>query len=141
MEYNKIKNILCTEIDNTIEDIMRNGKMSVNDLEILDKLTHSYKSILTSEAMEDNGYSYNNGYSETYKRGNIEKLSNMEYPSNYYERGYSNMRYSDNYSGRRYSRDEGKTHMIHQFEKLMDTTSNPEEREILQSAINRLNNM
>ena len=141
MEYNRIKNILCTEIDNTIEDIMRNGKMSVNDLEILDKLTHSYKSILTSEAMEDNRYSYNNGYSETYKRGNIERLSNMEYPSNYYERGYSNMRYSDNYSGRRYSRDEGKTYMIHQFEKLMNDASNQEEQEVLQSAINRLKNM
>lgn len=138
MEYNKLKTILCAEIDETIDNIMQNGKMSMNDLEILDKLTHTYKSILTSKAMDDSGYSYNDGYSGLRGRSR----DNMGRYMNYYDGGYSGRRYYDNgYSGRRYSMDDGKSYMIGQFERLMNESSNPEEHEILQSAINRLKNM
>ena len=131
--YKQLKNILCTEIDDTVEDIMRNGKMSVNDLEVIDKLTHSLKSITTIMAMEDSGYSYNDGYSGMHRRNSMER---------YADSGYSNRRYYDGeYSGRRYSRDEGKSYMIHKFENLMNDASTQEERDVLQSAINKLKNM
>ena len=131
--YKQLKNILCTEIDDTVEDIMRNDKMSVNDLEVIDKLTHSLKSITTIMAMEDSGYSYNDGYSGMRRRDGMGR---------YADSGYSNRRYYDGeYSGRRYSRDEGKSHMIHQFENLMNDASSQEERDVLQSAINKLKNM
>ena len=120
--YEQLKKILCTEIDNSVDDIMRKGKMSMEDLEVVDKLTHGLKSLVTIIAMEDSGYSYNTGYSGARR---------------YNDMGYSNGRYSN----RMYSRDEGKTHMIQQFEKLMNETSTQEEREVLQSAINRLKNM
>ncbi len=125
MEYNKLKKILCTEIDDTVDSIMRNGKMSINDLEVIDKLTHSLKSVTTIMAMEDSGYSYD---SRTRRRDTMGR---------YYDDGYSNRKYYDD----RYSRDEGKSHMIRQFEKLMEESSSPEEHEVLQSAINRLKNM
>lgn len=143
--YKQLKNILCTEIDETVNSIMKQGKMSLNDLEILDKLTHSLKSIITTMAMEDNEYSYNGGYSEARRNSNMGRYANEGYSSQYYGRnsneGYSSRGYSDGaYSGRRYSRDEGKSYMIHQFEKMMDNAS-VEEQEILQSAINRLKNI
>lgn len=140
MEYDKLKKILCTEIDETIDDIMREGKMSINDLEIIDKLTHAYKSMLTSKAMEDNGYSYNDGYSGA--RSRMNRYTDLGYSGKYYNGEYSGRDYYDGgYSGRRYSRDDGKSYMISQFEKMMGETSNPEEHEILQSAINRLKNL
>lgn len=141
--YEQLKKILCTEIEDTIDNIMREGKMSVGDLEILDKLTHSLKSVITTMAMEDGGYSYNDGYSGARGRSGMGRYANGGYSGRSYENsGYSGRRYSDGgYSGRRYSRDDGKSYMISQFEKLMDSASNPEEHEVLQSAINRLKNM
>lgn len=141
MEYDKLKKILCTEIDETIDNIMREGKMSMGDLEILDKLTHAYKSTLTSKAMEDTGYSYNDGYSGARRRDNMGRYTDSGYSNRYYDGEYSGRRYYDGYSGRMYSRDDGKSYMIEQFEKLMKESSNPEEHEVLQSAINRLKNM
>lgn len=129
--YEKLKKILCTEIDDTVESIIKQGRMSMGDLEAVDKLTHALKSLITTMAMEDSGYSYDNRYSGVRRRDNMGR---------YADGGYSN-RYYDGYSERRYSRDESKTHMIHQFEKLMDDASTQEEREVLQSAINRLKNM
>jgi len=140
--YEKLKNILCTEIDETVDSIMKQGKMSMGDLEAIDKLTHSLKSLITTMAMEDSGYSYNDGYSGARRRDSMGRYAdNMSY-GRYNDGGYSGRRYYDNgYSNRMYSRDEGKSHMIHQFEKLMDQTSSQEEQEVLQSAINRLKNM
>lgn len=126
--YNKLKKILCTELDDSIESIMREGKMSMTDLEVVDKLTHSLKSIITIMAMEDSGYSYD-GYSER-KRGSMDRYADADYSHRY-----------DDYSRKKYSRDEGKTHMLHQFETLMNEASTQEERDILQSAINKLKSM
>lgn len=144
--YKQLKDILCTEIDEAVNSIMRQGKISLNDLEVIDKLTHSLKSVVTTMAMEDGGYSYNGGYSEARRSNNMGRYADGGYSGRYYGRnsneGYSSRGYSDGgYSGRRYSRDEGKSYMIQQFEKLMEDTSTQEEREVLQSAINRLKNM
>lgn len=160
MEYEKLKNILCTEIDETIESIMKEGKMSMSDLEVLDKLTHSLKSVITTMAMEENGYSYNNSGARgrggmgryAYEGGNSGRYYEGGNSGRYYEGGnsgryydgggYSGRRYYEGgYSGRRNSRDEGKSYMIQQFEKLMSDVSSQEEQEVLQSAINRLKNM
>ena len=142
MEYERLKKILCTEIDDTIDAIMKDGKMSIGDLDIIDKLTHSLKSVITTKAMEENEYSYNSGYSGSRRRSSMGRYGDEGYSNRYYDEGYSGRRYyDDGYSGRRYSRDDGKSYMIQQFEKLMDSTSTQEEREVLQSAINRLRNM
>lgn len=152
MEYEKLKNILCTEIDETIESIMREGKMSISDLEVIDKLTHSLKSVITTMAMEEGGYSYNNSGARgrsggmgryAYEGGNSGRYYEGGNSGRYYDDGgYSGRRYYESgYSGRRNSRDEGKSYMIQQFEKLMNDVSSQEEHEVLQSAINKLKNM
>ena len=133
--YYELKKMLCKEIDNIVEK--SKGELSAGDLDAVDKLTHSIKSLLTIMAMEDSGYSYNDGYSGARRRDSMERYMD----GGYYDDGYSGRRYYDGYSGRRYSRDEGKSHMIHQFEKLMDDASTQEEREVIQSALGRLKNM
>ena len=131
--YYDLKKKLCKEL----EEIADKRELSAGDLEVIDKLTHSIKSIVTIMAMDDSGYSYNDGYSGTRRRDSMGR-----YADGAQDDGYSGRRYSDGgYSGRRYSRDEGKSHMVQQFEKLMDDASSQEEREVLQSAINRLKNM
>lgn len=74
--YEQIKDMLCAEL----EDYADKREMSTGDLDVIDKLTHSIKSLETIIAMEDAGYSgrypddgrngrsYNRGAS--YARGN-----------------------------------------------------------------------
>lgn len=52
----KIREMVCDELDN----IAKRGELSPGSLEALDKLTHTLKSIVTVEAMEDysDGTSY-----------------------------------------------------------------------------------
>ena len=73
----ELRDMLCEELDNITEQ----GEITTGSLDIIDKLTHSIKSIDTIQAMEDSysndrGYSrydgsYNDGYSRrgSYARG------------------------------------------------------------------------
>lgn len=137
--YYDLKRKLCKEL----EEVARRQELSVGDLELVDKLTHSIKSLVTIMAMEDSGNSYNEGYSGVRRRDSMGRYTDNGNYDRYYDGNeYSSRRYyDDDYSGRRYSRDEGKTHMLRQFEKLMNDTNSSDEREILQSAINKLKNM
>lgn len=123
--YYDLKKMLCKEL----EEVSRQKELSAGDLEVVDKLTHSIKSLVTIMAMEEGGYSYNDGYSGTRRRDSMGRYAD------------SGRYYDDGYSGRRYSRDEGKSYMLRQFEKLMGDATTQEEHEVLQSAINRLKNM
>ena len=131
--YYDLKKMLCKEL----EEVAQKKNLSAGDLEVVDKLTHSIKSLLTIMDMEDNKY---NGYSGARRRDSMGRYADGMYYDDYSsDGGYSGRRYSD--MERRYSRDEGKNHMIHQFEKLMDDASTQEEREVIQSALSRLKNM
>lgn len=59
----ELKEMLCEEL----EEITKKGELSAGSLDVIDKLTHSIKSIDTIMAMEDSGYSNESGYS--YARG------------------------------------------------------------------------
>ena len=128
--YHKLKKMLCKELENVVED----GKISAGNLEMIDKLTHSIKSLDTIIAMEESGYSREEGYS-----GRRDSMGR-------YADGASYARYNDGmeqsgYSGRRYSRDEGKANMISQLQSMMQDAPSSEEREVLQSAMSKLRNM
>ena len=57
--YQKLKKMLCKELENVVDD----GKISAGNLEMIDKLTHSIKSLDAIMAMEESGYSREGGYS------------------------------------------------------------------------------
>lgn len=71
-----LREMLCEELHNITEQ----GEITSGSLEIIDKLTHSIKSIDTIMAMEEAGYSNERGisrYDGSYGRGG------------YYDDGYS----------------------------------------------------
>ena len=136
--YHEVKQMLCKELDN----IAKEGKLTAGNLDAIDKITHSIKSLVTIMAMEESGYSSERGYSGAQRRDSMGRY--MDAGPSY---GGSYGRYMDGgsmdggYSGRRYSRDEGRNHMMSQLENLMQNASSPEEREVMQQAMSRLKNM
>ena len=57
----ELRDMLCDELDNMTEQ----GELTTGSLDIIDKLTHSIKSIDTILAMEE---SYSNRYDDGYSR-------------------------------------------------------------------------
>ena len=98
-----LRDMLCEELENMTEQ--RN--LSADRLKVIDMLTHSIKSIDTIIAMEDSGYSRNDGYSYADRYGRTRRDS----------RG-------------RYSRDDGKDHLMHQLKDMMHE-SDDRERELI----------
>lgn len=98
----EIRDMLCDELEKFAE----HGEMNASALEMVDKLTHSIKSIDTILAM--------NGYSEdgrSYERGNSRR-----YDGGGYERGNSR-RSGRSYRG--YSMADHKEKVIEQLEDMM----------------------
>ena len=74
-----LRDMLCDELHNITEQ----GEITSGSLEVIDKLTHSIKSIDTILAMEEAGYAKERGYSK--------------YDGGWYDEGY----------GRRHARGRG----------------------------------
>lgn len=133
---NVILDYICDEIEEIEQKVQKEGKLSMAEIEYLDKLEHIKKDRLTSEAMMDGGYSNDGSYDGYNSNG-----GSMTGGS--YNRGYSGTRRyggTGRYSGRRYSRDEAKDEVIRHMEKLMNDMSG-KEKEIIQDALNQLKNM
>lgn len=118
----ELRNMLCEELDNITEQ----GDITTGTLDIINKLTHSIKSIDTIMAMEEASYdgsyrdgSYYDGYS---RRGS-------------YARGRRNAR-RDNRG--RYSRTDSKEQIAEQLEDIMDETTDPSVKQALQKALSHI---
>jgi len=121
----ELREMLCAEL----EKITKKGELSAGSLDVVDKLTHSIKSIDTIMAMEESGYSNESGYS--YARGdgrgrgrNARRDSMGRYSSDggpyrrgggSYERSYRGER-GGSYEG--YSREEAKEDMLMQLREM-----------------------
>lgn len=123
----RLRDMLCEELDNITEQ----GDITTGSLDIINKLTHSIKSIDTIMAMEEASYdgsyrdgsyrdgSYYDGYS---RRGS-------------YARGRRNAR-RDNRG--RYSRTDSKEQIAEQLEDIMDETTDPSVKQALQKALSHI---
>ena len=70
--HNNVYEFVCDELKD-LDDKARKGELSMQDSQYADLLEHYKKSKLTSDAMEDSGYSsasYNDGYSGARGRTN-----------------------------------------------------------------------
>ena len=67
----ELRKMLCAEL----EKITKKGELSAGSLDVVDKLTHSIKSIDTIMAMEDAGYSNEGGYSYARRRDSMGRYS------------------------------------------------------------------
>lgn len=133
---NVILDYICGEIEEIEQKIQRDGKLSMTEIEYLDKLEHIKKDRLTSEAMMDGGYS-NDGSYDGYN-GNGGSMTGGSYNRG---GGNSGARRRGGNSGRRYSREEGRSYLSHEVERLMEEASSEKEREVLQRAYSQLKNM
>lgn len=120
--YYDLKDMLCREL----EQVTNKGELSAGELDVVDKLTHSIKSIATIMAMEDSGYSNDDMQSgNSYAR---KRDSRGRYSRDYYSRDGRSMGYS---------RDD-KARMIEQLEDMMQDAKSDMEREALRNCINQM---
>lgn len=115
-----LRDMLCKELD----EITMKGGLNGGDLDAVDKLTHSIKSIDTIMAMQESG-SYNNG----------------GYMRNGYNRSYS-ARQRDSrgryMTGYRNYRDGGKEHMMDMLHDMMNDAQDENIRRAIGSAISQI---
>ena len=138
----KVREMLCTEL----EEISKAGKLDATNLEHVDKLTHSIKSIDTIIAMEDAGYSQEggsyNGQSYaggSYARGGRRRDSMGRYTRNGYSgRSYGGGSYRGGSYAGGYSRDDGRDMMMEQLERAMSEAPTERSREAIRMAMEQL---
>ena len=131
--YEKIKDMLCEEL----ERVANKGELSAGSLDIIDKLTHSIKSIDTIIAMSD----YEDDYSErgmSYVRGGRSGRGYSRMGSSY--DGNMDYRNMTSYArGRRgYSRDDSKEHMISKLEEMAMSATDERMKATIDKCINEL---
>lgn len=126
----ELKEMLCDELD----EITEKGKITAGDLDAIDKLTHSIKSLETIMAMSEysnDGGSYDGG-SYAQRRDSMGRYSRDNYSRGRNSRGYSRRGYSrDGYSY-------GKEDMIEELEGLMDSAESEKEREAIRRCIDQM---
>jgi len=143
-----LKDMLCDEL----EMITQRGDISTGSLDIIDKLTHSIKSIDTILAMEEAGYSYedggnsgnysrgysNRGYSNARGRGSNAKRDSMgRYSSRYgggasYESSGRMSRESSGRGRRGYSYDDAKNELMEHLRDLDMNTQDEATKQMIQ---------
>lgn len=111
----ELKDMLCEEL----EDITAKGQLTAGDLDTVDKLTHSIKSIDTILAM--GGYSYDNGMMYGRKRDRMGRYSRENRTG--YSRGYSY----------------GKESMMNELKELMSMAETDKEREAIRRCMDEMN--
>ena len=120
----ELKEMLMKEL----EECTKKG-LSASSLDIIDKLTHSIKSIDTIMAMEDYSQDSGNSYRRSYRRGRdsmgryTEGGMSSRYRDNYRDDGYSGDEYTELYetlrSLQQNTRDEGARKMVENWLKEM----------------------
>jgi hypothetical protein len=125
MEYlDELKEMLCEEL----EKVVQQGELTAGSLDMVQKLTHSLKSIETIMAME--GYSNDDYYANTSRKSYNRKGS---YNGNY-ARGYA--RRGSYRRGR--SRDDEAMKMVEKLERMAEQTEDPASKQAIQQAIESL---
>ena len=117
MIYHKTKEML----ERALEDVANKGEITSANLDIIDKLTHSIKSIDTIEAMERSSYADHSFDSRPSR--------NMHYD---YEYG----RKRDSMG--RYSRDGEKAEIIAEMHELKNRVTDPETKRKIEEMIEEL---
>ena len=125
-DFRELRKMLCDELDS----ITKKGELSAGSLDIVDKLTHSIKSIDTIIAMEEAGYSYADRRRDSMGR----------YSREYMGRDYSNAYDNSDYMNRRgYSRDADE--LIAELHELMAEAPNERTKQEFKRFINKMENM
>lgn len=128
-----LKDKLCEEL----EEFARKPDMGAGDLEVIHKLTDTIKNIDKICAMEEGGYSQDDGMD--YGRGVSYANRGQHYVRGHYSRdggdgGYSTRRRD---SRGRYSRDDGRSEMMEHLEMAIDS-ADEQDRETIKRLMRQL---
>lgn len=126
----ELRDMLCKELDK----ITKKGELSAGSLDIVDKLTHSIKSIDTIMAMDEAGYS-NDGYS--YARRRRDSMGRYSREGSYAMNNRSNTRNS--YRG--YSRDEEMDELRDHLERMKHDMQDEESKRMVSMWIKQMDEM
>ena len=124
-ELYELKDLVCDEL----KEYGKKGEISMGNLDVIDKLSHTLKSLDTIIAMEESGYS---GY---YPGG-------IHY-DDYSGRGssYARGRNARRDSMGRYSRDDQVDGMVHKLRDMMEDAPNDRIRSELQKVVSKMESM
>ena len=118
----ELKEMLCEELDK----ITKKGELSAGSLDVIDKLTHSIKSIDTIMAMGEDGYSsaysYARGRGRNARRDSMGRYSRESEGGNSYARGRSG----------RYSYDDAMDELKEHLEEMERMVTDPESKRMIQ---------
>lgn len=146
----ELRDMLCEEL----EKITKKGELSAGSLDVVDKLTHSIKSIDTIMAMEDAGYSNESGYSYARGRGSNARRDSRgrysresmggrgnSYEDGSYENSYARNGRNSNRGGsyeRGYSREDAKEELAMELKELKMDAKDPEVSQMIHRWIKQL---
>lgn len=136
-DMEELREMLCDEL----EKITKAGKITSGSLDLVDKLTHSIKSIDTIMAMEESGYS--NNYSRSYAVDRYDGRMKDSY-DDYSRDGYSNRIRKDGRRDQRYNYSRGSYEdgysrdLKRDLEDIMHGTQNEEEKRMIKKWIKQL---
>lgn len=82
--FDNLCNFVKKELTDLDHRITANGKLTIQEIQYADLLAHFKKSLLTADAMERSGESYNDGYNRSYNDG-YSKGYNEGYSEGYRE--------------------------------------------------------
>lgn len=128
--YDELREMLCKEL----EDIVHKGELSAGSLDVVDKITHSIKSIDAIMAMDD--YSGDDG------AGNRSRDGDMSTRRRYSRRSYARRRDAmGRYTNRNYSYDDAKEDMVRDLNEVMNETNDESLKAEMRKFINKVENM
>lgn len=132
----ELREMLCEELDK----ITKKGELSAGSLDVVDKLTHSIKSIDTIIAMEDAGYSSDDysmrGNSYARGRGSNAKRDSM---GRYSSDNYSMRGGRSGERGRNYSYDDEMNNLREQLEDMEHMAKDEESKRMIRQWKMQLN--
>lgn len=128
-----LRDMLCNELDGIVSNSQGNIP-----LDIIDKVTHSLKSVEAIIAMKEgsnNSYANGNSYG-----GNNSYNSYNSYGGNSYSNGsYGRRSYGRSYMNRSYG--DSKEEMMSELREMMNEAKSDQERQAFQQFINQMQNM
>ena len=136
----KLMEYICDELDELERKADKDGKLSMAEMQYVDMLAHAKKSLLTAEAMEEEGYSMDGSYD-----GNYDGMSNRSYArrggrntGRSYAIGRRNARRDamGRYSGDGYSMDSEE--MVEQLRQMMQDAPDDRTRQEFQRFIQKI---
>lgn len=127
----ELREMLMRELKTTTEG----SPLTKEKLDMIDKLTHSVKSIDTICAMEDSGYSRDDGYSYRYNRGynSYADGRSMGYIPPMPNMGYGYNSYAQN------GQHDNRSEMMYRLDEMLKMAQTEKEREAIRACMNKMN--